>query len=111
MELRTESLADIADQWETAENTSPAWWAYAREFSRWYVWRGVTGSYYARIPGISPQRVLRAPTPELLRDEILFSGAPYRSVALSRFPEFFAFPRPATPHPTAIRTVSDEASP
>src|SRR6185437_12330265 len=66
---------------------------------RWYVWRGVTGFYYARIPGISPQRVLRAPTPELLRDEILFSGAPYRSVALSRFPGFFAFSRPATHTP------------
>jgi hypothetical protein len=107
MELRTESLADIADQWESAENTAPAWWAYAHEFPRWYVWRGVTGFYYARIPGISPQRVLRAATPELLRDEILFSGATYRSVALSRFPEFFAF----SPHSTAIRTVSDEASP
>jgi hypothetical protein len=85
MELRTGSLADFADQWESAENAAPAWWAYAHEFPRWYVWRGVTGSYYARIPGISPQRVLRASTPELLRDEILFSGASYRSVALSRF--------------------------
>ena len=97
MELRTGSLADIAgDQWENAENAAPAWWAYAHEFPRWYVWRGVTEFYYARIPGISPQRVLRAPTPELLRDEILFSGASYRSVALSRFPEFSRITRPAT---------------
>jgi hypothetical protein len=101
MELQTESLADIADPWESAEDTAPAWWAYAREFPRWYVWRGVTGFCYARIPGVSPQRVLRAATPELLRDEILFTGAAYRSVALSRFPANSAFPAPAAPHPTA----------
>jgi hypothetical protein len=45
--------------------------------------------------------VLRAATPELLRDEILFTGAAYRSVALSRFPANSAFPGPAAPHPTA----------
>ena len=60
----------------------PQWWAYAREFPRWYVWRGVTGLYYARIPGVSPQRVLRAPTADTLRDEIVRSVAPHRTVAL-----------------------------
>jgi hypothetical protein len=99
MELQTESLADIADPWESAEDTAPAWWAYGREFPRWYVWRGVTGFCYARIPGVSPQRVLRAATPELLRDEILFTGAAYRSVALSRFPANSAFPAPCGPSP------------
>ena len=108
MELRTGSLADIADQWESAEETAPAWWAYAHEFPRWYVWRGVTGLCYARIPSISPQRVLRAPTPELLRDEILFSTAAYRSVALSRFPEFRTLFRSNSP--TATRAVNHEAS-
>jgi hypothetical protein len=67
---------------DTAE-TVPQWWAYAREFPRWYVWRGVTGLYYARIPGVSPQRVLRAPTADALRDEIVRSGARHRTVALS----------------------------
>ena len=60
----------------------PQWWTYAREFPRWYVWRGVTGLYYARIPGVSPQRVLRAPTADTLRDEIVRSVAPHRTVAL-----------------------------
>lgn len=101
MELQTESLADIADPREGAEDTAPAWWAYGREFPRWYVWRGVTGFCYARIPGVSPQRVLRAPTPELLRNEILLTGAAYRSVALSRLPERARIPRPAVPPPTA----------
>jgi hypothetical protein len=108
MELRTGSLADIADQWESAETTAPAWWAYAREFPRWYVWRGITGLCYARIPTVSPQRVLRAPTPELLRDEILFSAAAYRSVALSRFPPVRVPFRSLTP--TATRAVNHEAS-
>ena len=39
----------------------PGGGAYGKEFPSWYVWRGVTGLYYARVPGISPQRVLRAP--------------------------------------------------
>ena len=67
---------------EAAAETVPQWWAYAREFPRWYVWRGVTGLYYARIPGVSPQRVLRAPTADTLRDEIVRSVAPHRTVAL-----------------------------
>jgi hypothetical protein len=82
MELRPGSLAHIEDQGEIAERTTPSWWAYAREFPDWYVWRGVSGLYYARIPGISPQRVLRAPTADLLRDELVCCGAARRRVAL-----------------------------
>jgi hypothetical protein len=75
-------LSTVCDSEDAAE-TVPPWWAYAREFPRWYVWRGVTGLYYARIPGVSPQRVLRAPTPDTLRDEIVRTVAPHRTVALS----------------------------
>ncbi len=83
MERQTAHGLGTVDDTESAEKTAPAWWAYAREFPRWYVWRGVTGLYYARIPGVSPQRVLRAPTADMLRDEIVRSGAPHRTVALS----------------------------
>ena len=62
MERRTGYGASIADERESAGKAAPPWWAYAKEFPSWYVWRGVTGLYYARMPGISPQRVLRAPT-------------------------------------------------
>jgi hypothetical protein len=82
MEFRTGCLADTEDQGETAEQATPSWWAYARDFPDWYVWRGVSGICYARIPGISPQRVLRAPTAELLRDEIIACAPARRRVAL-----------------------------
>jgi hypothetical protein len=82
MEFRPGTLADIEVQEETAENTAPSWWAHAREFPDWYVWRGVSGLFYARIPGISPQRVLRATTADMLRDEIVGCGATRRRVAL-----------------------------
>jgi hypothetical protein len=72
---------------EYAGKTVPRWWAYAREFPHWYVWRGVTGLYYARIPGISPQRVLRALTVDKLREEIVRYGTSRRTVALSNIPE------------------------
>ena len=62
MERQTGYGVGIVDDSECAEKAAPHWWAYAREFPRWYVWRGVTGLYYARIPGTSPQRVLRALT-------------------------------------------------
>ncbi len=81
MEPRIGSLADIADEEEIAAKTAPDWWAYAHEFPSWYVWRGVSGLCYARIPGISPQRVLRAPTAGQLRDEIIRCGASWRRVA------------------------------
>ena len=32
----------------------PEWKAFAREFPQWYVWRGVAGQYYARVPRIQP---------------------------------------------------------
>jgi hypothetical protein len=71
MERRTGYVLGRADERGHAADTTPQWWAYAHELPRWYVWRGVSGLYYARIPGISPQRVLRARTADLLRDEIL----------------------------------------
>ena len=90
MELRTGYGLGTAYETESAEKTAPQWWAYAREFPRWYVWRGVTGLYYARIPGISPQRVLRALTADILRDEIVRSGTWHRTVALSNIREIVA---------------------
>jgi hypothetical protein len=59
------------DEREPVQDTVPEWWAHADEFPRWYVWRGVTGLYYARIPGISPQRVVHARTPEGLAGVII----------------------------------------
>ena len=50
--------------------TVPEWTAYAPEFPQWYVWRGVAGHFYARLPGSSPPRVVRALNPEELREEI-----------------------------------------
>jgi hypothetical protein len=90
MELQTGYGLGIVDERESAEKTAPQWWTYAREFPRWYVWRGVTGLYYARIPGISPQRVLRALTADILRDEIVRSEASHRTVALSNIREIVA---------------------
>jgi hypothetical protein len=83
MERHTGQGLGTVDESGSAEKTAPSWWVHAREFPRWYVWRGVTGLYYARIPGVSPQRVLRAPTADMLRDEIVRSAAPHRTVALS----------------------------
>jgi hypothetical protein len=83
MERQTGQGLSTVYESESSEKRAPSWWAYAREFPRWYVWRGVTGLYYARIPGVSPQRVLRAPTADILKDEIVRSGAPHRTVGLS----------------------------
>ena len=66
MERETVSGPDTEDQ--TA--AMPEWRAYAPEFPQWYVWRGVAGQYYARVPRTSPPRVVRAPTTEDLRREI-----------------------------------------
>ena len=63
MERETESGPETA--------TIPEWRAYAREFPQWYVWRGVAGHYYARVPRSSPPRVVRALNPEDLREEIV----------------------------------------
>jgi hypothetical protein len=59
-----------ADQVRTVQEAVPEWWAYAREFPRWYVWRGVAGHFYARVPRTSPPKVVRAPSAEELRDEM-----------------------------------------
>jgi hypothetical protein len=83
MERQTAYGLGMTCEGEDAGKTAPRWWAYAREFPYWYVWRGVTGLYYARIPGISPQRVLRALTAEELRAEIARYVTPRRTVALS----------------------------
>jgi hypothetical protein len=59
----------------------------AREFPRWYVWRGVAGHYYARVPRTSPPLVVRAQNAESLRDEISraeLSGWPLPSRARLR---------------------------
>ena len=94
MERQTGHGLGIVDDSEGAERPVPDWWAYAREFPRWYVWRGVTGLYYARIPGTSPQRVLRAPTADILRDEIERATGSRRTVALSNILKIVAHLRP-----------------
>jgi hypothetical protein len=78
MEIQTGYWAGIAEVCERAPEAAPNWWEHAREFPQWYVWRGVTGLYYGRVPGTSPQRVLRGVTADILRDEIA------RTVALQR---------------------------
>lgn len=83
MERRTGYGASIADERESAGKAAPPWWPHGKEFPSWYVWRGVTGLYYARVPGISPQRVLRAPSAAALRDQIISSVEPYRAIALA----------------------------
>jgi hypothetical protein len=74
--------ADASDA-DRERETVPAWWAsYAREFPRWYVWRGVAGHYYARVRRTSPPMVVRALNAEDLRDEIMhaeLSGWPVSS--------------------------------
>jgi hypothetical protein len=66
MERETESGA------ETEQDVAvlPEWKAFADEFPQWYVWRGVAGQYYARVPRTSPPRVVRARNTEDLRREI-----------------------------------------
>jgi hypothetical protein len=83
MERQTGYGASIADERESAGKAAPPWWPYGKEFPSWYVWRGVTGLYYARVPGISPQRVVRAPSAAALRDQIIRSIAPDRAIALA----------------------------
>ncbi|MBV9383748.1 MAG: hypothetical protein JOY82_06915 [Streptosporangiaceae bacterium] len=77
MERDTVSGLDAVDETATTAITRgagasvPEWWAYAREFPRWYVWQGVAGHYYARVPGSSPPRLVRALSAEELREEIV----------------------------------------
>ena len=62
------------------QETIPEWWSHAGEFPHWYVWQGVAGYFYARVPRTSPARVVRAPTVEGLRDEIRRAESPARPV-------------------------------
>jgi hypothetical protein len=66
MERETESGPDTADDVAVL----PEWKAFAGEFPQWYVWRGVAGQYYARVPRTSPPRVVRARNTEDLRRAI-----------------------------------------
>jgi hypothetical protein len=87
MERETESETD------TAEDTAvlPEWRAFAREFPQWYVWRGVAGQYYARVPRTSPPRVVRARNTEELRREIARAEVARLAVpAGSRFRDYCA---------------------
>ena len=71
MEREIVSEAGTADQTHAVQETVPEWWAYAREFPHWYVWRGVAGHYYGRARGMSPPVVIRALNARELRDEII----------------------------------------
>ena len=71
MEREVAHWRSLAVERAPAQETIPAWWAHARDFPRWYVWCGVAGDYYARIPGISPQVTVRAQSPDKLLDEII----------------------------------------
>ena len=62
------------------QETIPEWWSHACEYPHWYVWRGVAGHFYARVPRTSPARVVRALTAEGLRDEIRRAESPARQV-------------------------------
>jgi hypothetical protein len=66
------------------QETIPGWWSHAREYPHWYVWRGVAGHFYARVPRTSPPRVVRALTAEGLRDEIRRAESPARPASRRR---------------------------
>jgi hypothetical protein len=87
MERGTESGPDT----EQDAAVLPEWKAYAREFPQWYVWRGVAGQYYARVPRTSPPRVVRARNTEDLRREISRAEMARLAVpARSRFRDYCA---------------------
>jgi hypothetical protein len=52
-----------------AEET-PDWWAYAAQYPRWHVWRGVAGLLYARRPRTSPPWIVRATDPDELAQKV-----------------------------------------
>ncbi len=82
MEHETVSGPGTADGTQDPKDTAAEWLACAREFPRWYLWRGVAGHYYARVPRTSPPMVVRAPDAASLRDEITraeLSGRPVSS--------------------------------
>ncbi|HEY1704802.1 MAG TPA: hypothetical protein VGG75_34315 [Trebonia sp.] len=80
---------DIAFDWSAADVRDPVqervpeWWEHADAFPRWYVWRGVTGLYYARVPGITPQRVVHARTPEGLLLAIIDDNLSWEATAFT----------------------------
>jgi hypothetical protein len=87
MERETGSGSEAADD----AAAIPEWRAYAREFPQWYVWRGVAGHYYARVPRSSPPRVVRALNPEDLREEIVRAEmSPVAVPARSHFRDYCA---------------------
>ena len=90
MERETESGPASAENADEAA-VLPEWKAYAREFPQWYVWRGVAGQYYARVPRTSPPRVVRARNTEDLRREISRAEMARLAVpARSRFRDYCA---------------------
>jgi hypothetical protein len=66
------------------QETIPEWWSHACEFPHWYVWRGVAGYFYARVPRTSPARVVRALTAESLLDEVRRAESSARPVTETR---------------------------
>lgn len=87
MERETESGPDTAEE----AAVLPEWQAFAPEFPQWYVWRGVAGQYYARVPRTSPPRVVRARNTEDLRREIARAEMARLAVpAGSRFRDYCA---------------------
>jgi hypothetical protein len=91
MERETESGPDESGPDTEQDAVLPEWKAFAREFPQWYVWRGVAGQYYARVPRTSPPRVVRARNTEDLRREISRAEMARLAVpARSRFRDYCA---------------------
>jgi hypothetical protein len=63
--------AAVADEADGIAREIPDWWDYGPAFPRWHVWLGVNGMFYARVPGVSPERLVRARTVEDLRHGIV----------------------------------------
>lgn len=70
MERETIAGPGTAEPAKAVQEAVPQWWPYAREFPHWYVWQGVAGHFYARLPRTSPAVVVRSLTAEDLRAEI-----------------------------------------
>jgi hypothetical protein len=85
MDGETISGPGTADQTPAVQKTVPEWWGCAHEFPHWYVWRGVAGHFYARVPKTSPPRVVRALNPEDLQAEITRTESSPRPLACRPF--------------------------
>lgn len=76
--MRHVTLADMSGDhtgegnWPSVDDPWPDWWPleWRIQYPGWWVWRGVAGLLYARLMRSSPPRVVRAESPEALRDEI-----------------------------------------